>query len=189
MRHFFLSLAIEFGPTMVFFVGATQYDFFVGVWGLIVATILSLGASLVRDKRVPLFALIASGFVLLSGIITLFTANPMWVIIEYTLYNLAFASAMVLGHLRKKPALRPLFKTMFDLTDRGWSILSLRWGGFFFMAAVVSHVAWTQYGVDTWVQYRFFMTILLGVFGFSQFFLAKKHRAPTASPWGLKVYS
>ncbi len=188
MRHFVLSLGIEFGPTLLFFIGATFYDFFVGVWWLIVGTCLSLAVSLWRDKRIPLFALIASAFVLLSGVITLYTHNPFWIVLEYALYNAAFAGAMVVGYLRNKPALKPLFCTMFDLTDTGWHILSLRWGGFFLLAAVGSEVVWEVYGEETWVVYRFLMTVLLAVFGFSQFFLARKHRNPTASPWGLKVY-
>ena len=165
-----------------------MYGFFVGVWWLIVGTCLSLGISLWRDKRIPLFALIASGFVLLSGIITLYTQNPFWIVLEYALYNIAFASAMVIGYFRGKPALKPLFKTMFDLTDRGWHILSLRWGGFFLLCAILSEVVWRMYGEETWVTYRFVMSIILGAFGFSQFFLARRHRMPTASPWGLRVY-
>ncbi len=188
MRHFLLSLGIEFGPTFLFFIGATLYDFFVGVWWLIVGTCFSLGISLGRDKRVPLFALIASGFVLLSGVVTLYTADPFWIVLEYALYNIVFALAMVVGYFRGTPALKPLFCTMFDLTDRGWHILSLRWGFFFLLSAIGSEVVWQMYGEETWVVYRFSMTITLAVFGFSQFFLARRHRMPEASPWGLKVY-
>ena len=188
MKHFLLSLGIEFGPTLLFFFGATLFDFFVGVWWLIAGTIVSLAVSLWRDKRIPLFALIASTFVLLSGVITLYTQNPFWIVLEYALYNIVFAVAMVIGYVRDTPALKPLFCTMFDLTDKGWHILSLRWGAFFLLSAVLSEVVWRLYGEETWVIYRFGMTIVLGVFGFSQFFLARRHRNPGASPWGLKVY-
>ena len=138
MRHFLLSLGVEFGPTFLFFIGATLYDFFVGVWWLIIGTCLSLSVSLWRDKRIPLFALIASGFVLLSGVITLYTENPFWIVLEYALYNIAFAVAMAVGYVRRSPALKPLFSTMFALTDRGWHILSVRWGLFFLLSAVGS---------------------------------------------------
>lgn len=130
LRHFILSLAIEFGPTIVFFFGAIFKGFFFGVWCLIGATILSMGVSLIRDSRIPIFLLIASTFVLLSGFATLFTHNPYWVVIEYTLYNSLFAAAICVGWLLKKPLFKPLFSTLFNLTDRGWQILSLRWGCF-----------------------------------------------------------
>ncbi len=188
LRNFTLSLAIEFGPTVMFFLGATLKGFFFGVWCLIGATILSMGVSLIRDSRIPLFSLIASTFVLVSGIATLFTHNPYWVVIEYTLYNSLFAAAMAIGWLRNKPALKPLFHTMFHLTDKGWHILSLRWGIFFLLCAAGSEFVWQTYSEETWVYYRFVMSVVLAIFGFSQFFLARAHRLPDASPWGLKMY-
>ena len=188
MRHFFLSMAIEFGPTVLFFLGATLYDFFVGVWFLIVGTILSLAFSLIRDKRIPLFSVIVSSFVLLSGAVTLLTSDPYWVVLEYALYNIVFGGAMFLGYASNKPALKKLFHTMFHLTDKGWHILSLRWGVFFLLSAVGSEYVWRMYTEETWVYYRFIMSIVLAVFGFSQFFLARAHRLPDASPWGLRKY-
>ena len=187
-RHFSLSLAIEFGPTVLFFLGATLYDFFVGVWFLIVGTALSLTTSLIRDKRIPLFSVIVSTFVLLSGAMTLFTMDPYWVVLEYAIYNIVFALAMFVGYITNKPALKKLFHTMFHLTDKGWHILSLRWGVFFLLSAVGSEYVWRMYSEETWVYYRFTMSIILAIFGFSQFFLARKHRLPDASPWGLRQY-
>lgn len=189
IRHFFLSLAIEFGPTVLFFLGATLYDFFVGVWFLIVGTALSLVTSLIRDKRIPLFSVIVSTFVLLSGAVTLLTMDPYWVVLEYAIYNIVFALAMFIGYITNKPALKKLFHTMFHLTDKGWHILSLRWGVFFLLSAVGSEYVWRMYTEETWVYYRFIMSIILAVFGFSQFFLARKHRLPDASPWGLRQYN
>ena len=187
-RHFSLSLAIEFGPTVLFFLGATTFDFFVGVWFLIVGTVLSLITSLLRDKRIPLFSVIVSTFVLLSGIVTLLTSDPYWVVLEYALYNIAFAITMFIGYAVDKPALKKLFHTMFHLTDKGWHMLSLRWGMFFLIAAVGSEYVWRMYSEETWVYYRFVMSIVLSIFGFSQFFFARKHRLPDASPWGLRQY-
>jgi intracellular septation protein len=188
IRHFLLSLLIEFGPMLFFFLGATAYDFFVGVWFLIVTTTLSIAGSLWRDKRVPLFSLIASAFVLLSGAVTLFTADAYWVVLEYALYNFSFALAMLIGYVKDKPALKILFKTMFHLTDKGWHILSLRWGLFFLLAGIGSEYTYHLYGEDIWVYYRFMMGLVLAIFGFSQFFLARHHRLPDSSPWGLKIY-
>lgn len=186
LRKFIVSLLIEFGPVSLFFIGALVFDFFVGVALLMGATVLSVIVSLVRDGRVPLFSLIASFFVLASGALTLYFNDPFWVVVEYTLYNLCFGIAMLIGYWYDKPALKPLFETMFDLTDRGWHVLSLRWGLFFLLTAVGSELTWRIASYDEWVWYRFVMVIVLGVFGFSQFFLARRERAHTASAWGLR---
>lgn len=186
LKNFLISLSIEFGPVTLFFIGALVFNFFVGVALLMSATVASILVSLIRDKRVPLFSLIASVFVLLSGFLTLYFEDPFWVVIEYTLYNLVFAAAMFVGYWRNTPALKSLFSTMFLLTDRGWHVLSLRWGVFFLITAAGGELAWRFYSYDVWVYYRFVMIILLAIFGFSQFFLARRERLPEASPWGLK---
>lgn len=186
LKNFLISLAIEFGPVTVFFVGALVFNFFVGVGLLMATTVVSILVSKLRDGRVPLFSLIASAFVLLSGAATLITMDPWWVVLEYTLYNAVFGIAMVIGYFRNQPALKPLFETMFQITDKGWHILSLRWGIFFIITAVGSEVVWRSFSYDEWVYYRFVMVVVLGVFGFSQFFLARDERLPHASAWGLR---
>ncbi len=187
LRRFLVSLGIEFGPVVVFFAVATLEDFFSGVWALMAATTLSLLVSLSRDRRLPLFSLIASSFVLLSGAITLLTHDPFWIALEYTLYNSVFGIVMFIGYMRGTPALKPLFETMFDITDRGWMRLSLRWGIFFLVCGIGSELAWRLYSYEVWVWYRFIAAALMACFGFSQFFLARKERMPSASAWGLRV--
>jgi intracellular septation protein len=186
LKNFVVSLGIEFGPVTLFFVGALLSDFFTGVALLMGATVLSVIVSLIRDRRVPLFSLIASVFVLASGALTLVLQDPFWVVIEYSLYNALFGVAMLIGYWYDKPALKPLFETMFQITDKGWHTLSLRWGAFFLLTALGGEVVWRMFSYDEWVWYRFIMVILFAVFGFSQFFLARRERLPGASPWGLK---
>jgi intracellular septation protein len=186
-KKFFESLAIEFGPVTAFFVGALIFNFFVGVGLLMLLTIAAVIFSLWRDKRVPLFSLIASVFVLISGAATLVTMDPYWVVLEYGIYNAIFGVAMGIGYVRGTPALKPLFETMFHITDRGWETLSVRWGCFFILTAVGSELVWRVFSYDEWVYYRFVMVVVLGIFGFSQFYLARRERLPDASPWGLKM--
>lgn len=185
-KTFLTSLAIEFGPVTTFFVGALIWDFFVGVVLLMLTTVVAVAFSLWRDGRVPLFSLIASVFVLASGALTLVTMDPYWVVLEYGLYNILFGVAMGIGYWRDTPALKPLFETMFHITDKGWHTLSLRWGVFFIITALGSEFVWRLFSYDEWVYYRFVMVIVLGIFGFSQFYLARRERLPDASPWGLK---
>lgn len=188
IRNFILSLAIEFGPVVVFFLVAILVDFFAGVASLIATTLLAVLISYLRDKRLPLFSLIASFFVIVSGAATLLLRDPYWVVLEFTVYNLIFGVAMFIGYLYRRPALKPLFKTMFAITDHGWTILSLRWGIFFVLLALANEIAWRSMGYDGWVYFRFVSALIIGAFGFSQFFLARRERLPEASAWGLKIY-
>jgi intracellular septation protein len=152
-----------------------------------VTTVMALTFALVREKRIPAFSLIASGFVLVSGAATLFTHDPYWVALEYTLYNLSFGIAMFVGYAIDTPVLKLLFGTMFSITEKGWHRLSLRWGIFFLLTALGSELFWRLGSADMWLYYRFIMTAVLCLFGFSQFFLTRTERLPESSPWGLRI--
>jgi intracellular septation protein len=79
-----------------------------------------------------------------------------------------------------------LFEGMFAITDRGWRILSLRWGIFFLIVACGSEIA-RFYSYDAWVAYRFMSMFALAAFGCTQFFLSRRERLPEASPWGVRM--
>ena len=184
--RFLVSLAIEFGPVVAFFAASVAYDFFVGVALLMIATVGSVAVSRLRDGRVPLFSLIMSLLVVASGAVTLLTADPFWVVIEYSVSNALFGLAMIVGYVRGTPVLKALFGTMFALTERGWNILTLRWGIFFILTVIASEAVWRLWSYDEWVYFRFVSALVMCVFGFSQFFLARRERLPEASLWGLR---
>ncbi len=186
--NFLLSFFIEFGPATAFLFVAIYFDFFTGVKVLMIMTVLTTVLSLWRDGRIPKFTLISAFFVLISGALTLFFNNAYFTVLEFTLYNLIFGVAGIVGYFRDKPLMKSLFGTMFSITDRGWHILSLRWSLFFILAAIGNEIFWHFYGQDVWIYYRLITTIILTIFGFSQFFLSRKERLPDASPWGLCIY-
>jgi intracellular septation protein len=185
-RIVWFTLLTEFGPVTAFFIATYFVSFFSAVGILMGATVLSIVISLLHVRRLPLFSIIAGAFVLSSGLLTLITHNPFWIALEYTVSNSAFGIVLVLGALRGKGLLKPLFDCMFAITDRGWCTLSLRWGLFFLLVAVGSEIA-RMYSYDTWVVYRFVSMFVLLAFGCSQFFLARRERLPDASTWGIRV--
>lgn len=183
---FVISFLLEFGPTVLFFAVSQWWGFFPGAIVLVVSTALALIVSLIRDKRIALFALLSSILILLFGALTILLWNPWWLFIEYTLYNGLFGLALIWGFFRGRGLLKPLFGTMFLMTERGWRILSLRWGIVFLATAVANEYVWRVFGEDEWVMFRFVTAVLQCVFGFSQFFLARQERLPEATPWGLR---
>src|SRR5262245_39893679 len=130
-RGFCISVLIEFGPVVAFFIAARINGIITGTAVLIATTLLAPLWSLVPDKRVPLFSVISSSFVLVCGGATLISQNPYWVVLEYTVYNSLFGVVLLAGSFYGKGLLKPLFCTMFHITDEGWTILSLRWSFFF----------------------------------------------------------
>ncbi len=186
-RGFCISVLIEFGPVVCFFIAARLNGIMTGTAVLILTTLLALVWSLIRDKRIPLFSVISSSFVLVCGGATLISQNPYWVVLEYTVYNGLFGTVLLAGAYFGKGLLKPLFCTMFLITDHGWKILSLRWSFFFLLVAAGNEYMWHTYGEGPWVYYRFFAALFMCGFGMSQFFLARMHRLPDSSSWGLRI--
>jgi intracellular septation protein len=187
--NFLISLAIEFSSVLAFFLFSVWYGFFAGVQALIVFVILSLIISLIRDKRIPLFMIINSSFTLLFGVLALYFKDPYFIVIELSLYNLFLGLIMCAGFIKNKPAMKYLFGTMFAMTERGWRILSVRWGVMFFIMTATNEIVWRMLGEGAWIYFRLGLIFILGIFGFYQFTLAKRERLPEASAWGLKVYT
>lgn len=183
---FLISLAVEFGPVVVFFVVANYTNFFTATGALIGATALALITALARERRIPWFSILSSLFVLLFGIATLYLKDPYWIQFEYTLYNAVFALALFIGLAFDKALLKPLFGTTFLMNERGWRLLSFRWALFFAATAIFNEYFLRFHTNEVWVQFRFITAIILCIFGFSQFFLSRRERLPDASAWGLK---
>lgn len=186
-KRFLRSSFIEFGPITAFFIGTELGNFYVGTALLVVGTLAALATSLTLDKRVPLFSVISSIFVLLFGGLTLYFVDAYWLVIEYTLYNAIFGVALLVGIALRKYYLKHMFESMFHISDYAWRILSLRWAFFFLLTAVLNEYIWAVYTEQTWIYFRVIAGIGLAIFGFSQFFLARRHRHPEASAWGLRI--
>jgi len=185
--RFLLSLSIEFGPLVLFFIGVEFGNFFIGTALLIVSTVLALIVSLARDKRIPSFSVISASFVFIFGALTLLFQDPLWLVIEYTLFNGIFGITMLVGLLFGRSLLKPLFGTMFHISERGWRILSFRWGVFFIIIAIGNEYFWYHFPADDWLFFRLGASVALCIFGFFQFFLTKKERLAEANEWGLRL--
>ena len=72
-----------------------------------------------------------------------------------------------------------VFDQMFNLTEEGWRKLTLRWGLFFIVLAVLNEIVWRTQTTDFWVSFKVFgimpLTILLTL---TQMPLIQRHALP-----------
>lgn len=63
-----------------------------------------------------------------------------------------------------------------ELTDEGWKQLTLRWGLFFFVLALINEIVWRTQSTEFWVGFKVFgiMPITI-IFALSQTPLILKH--------------
>ena len=186
--HFGLSFFIEFGALLVFLYTSIFYDFFFGVKVLMFLTFVSFFVSWWRDRRIPVFALISTVGILISGTLSLYFQNAYFVVLEYTLYNLVFGLFTIAGYWTGRPLMKYLFHRMFDITDAGWQELSKRWGIFFLICVFLNEFFWHVYGEHVWLWYRVVILVISLLFSFYQFKLTKQERNSTANAYGLRVF-
>ena len=76
-----------------------------------------------------------------------------------------------------------MFDSVFNLNDEGWRKLTLRWGIFFFVLAVLNEVVWRNFSTDSWVNFKVFGIMPLTVlFTLTQMPLIQKHALPEELP-------
>ena len=191
-KNIIISWSIEFGPIIVFFIalsflGDSDKGFITSTTIFSILTGFALIASYLYEKRIAWFPLIAGVSVITFGALTLAFKEPALFILKDTLYNGLFGVFLLGGVYMGKGLLKKLFIALFDMSDKGWLILSFRWGVFFILLAVFNEVSWRFFGRDVWVMYKFWSTIATVVFGFYQITLSKKYRNSTSSPWGMRT--
>ncbi len=191
-KNIIISWSIEFGPIIGFFIalnflGDTDKGFITSTTIFSVLTLIALVTSYLYEQRIAWFPLIAGLSVITFGVLTVIFKAPVIFILKDTLYNGIFGIFLLIGSMMGKGLLKKLFVALFDMSDRGWYILSLRWGIFFLILAIGNEITWHIFGRDAWVMYKFWSTIATAIFGFYQITLSKKYRNPSSSPWGMRT--
>jgi len=170
-------MAIELGPLLVFFVMNAQADrifgnpeaqnIFYATGAFMVATVISLSYSYVKFRRVPTMPLVSGIFIMVFGALTLWLQDDEFIKLKPTIVNALFAAALLGAAAMGRPVMKQLFDGAFDLTDKGWMVLTVRWGLFFIFLGLVNEVVWRNFSTDFWVSFKLFgvmpMTIVFGM--------------------------
>ena len=161
------SFAIVTAPVTFLAVSAT--------WVLVGASALALAVGWRLERRLAPLPLLAGGFALIFGSLTLIFHDPTLLKLKLTIQNTLLAMVL-LGSLpfRKYP-FRYLLESAFRLTEAGWRGLTLRYGLFFAAVAIVNEVIWRTQSDDVWVSFRGGLWLASAGFGIWQVVYIMKH--------------
>ncbi len=123
---------------------------------MMVTTLLALLTSFFLLKKIPKVALFSAAILGLFGGLTLFFHNELFIKIKPTVVNLALASILIFGFIKKKPLISYLVGQQIKMDVDAWLKLSLRWGIFFIFLAVLNEVIWRNFSTEFWVKFKVF---------------------------------
>ncbi len=191
-----LKLVLEMGPLVIFFVtyalasGRTGGPGMAGdmkriiyaTVALMIATAISLVASRILLKRIPVMSLVTGVFVMVFGSLTWYLQDGTLIKIKATILYALFAAALAGGLLFRKLLLKLLLGEALQMQDEGWRLLTLRWIGFFIFLAIMNEVVWRNFSEPTWVSFKSFGVMPLTIlFMMAQITLIMKHQTPDVS--------
>ncbi|ODT70223.1 MAG: septation protein A [Pelagibacterium sp. SCN 63-23] len=182
MRPQIIKLALELGPLVLFFIMNGRADIFVATAWFMVAMVISLALSWLILKKVAVMPLVTGVVVLVFGGLTLWLQDDTFIKLKPTITNMMFASVLLGGLLFGQSLLKYVFGDVYKLRPEGWWKLTLNWGLFFVLLAVINEVVWRNFSTDFWVAFKVWGIMPLTVaFSMTQLPLLNKY-APQAEP-------
>ena len=140
------------------------------------ATAIALAVSWALMRRLPIMPLVSGIVVLIFGALTLYLQDDIFIKMKPTIVNTLFGATLLGGLFFGKSLLGYVFDEAFHLDAEGWRKLTLRWGVFFLVLAVINEVVWRSFSTDFWVAFKVWATIPMTVlFTLSQMPLIMRH--------------
>ena len=180
--HPVFKLATELGPLIVFFVANAKFNLFVATGAFMVAIVAAMIASYVVVRHVPMMAIVTAVIVLVFGTLTLVLHDETFIKIKPTIIYGLFAAILGGGLLFGRSFIAILFNQMFNLTPKGWRILTMRWALFFLGMAALNEIVWRTQSTDFWVAFKAFGAIpITMIFAMTQMPVIKRYHLEPAT--------
>ena len=182
-----LLLFLEILPLLIFFTLGQYLPFLQALMGYIIVTILVIGLIWHIQKRISFLALIFGGFIIVAGSLSIWFSNPSILQLADTLYYISAALGIGILSLFKINVIQLLFDHTFGMSKQGWKILNYRWMIALALAGISNEIVRQLGTTDDWLKFQLLRTLILVLFAAYQFTLTKRHRLPSATPWGIVI--
>ena len=180
--HPLFKLATEFGPLMIFFAANAKFGLFVATGAFMVAVVTAMIASYAVTRHIPMLALVTGVVVIVFGTLTLALHDETFIKIKPTIIYGLFAIILGGGLLFGRSFIAIMFDQMFNLTPRGWRLLTMRWALFFVTMAILNEIVWRTQTTDFWVAFKAFGMIPLTMgFALTQMPMIKRYHLEPVS--------
>ena len=174
---------VDYGAAIAFGVAyfATK-DFQKATWVLVAASAAALAIGFAVERRLALLPLFFGGMALIFGTLGLIFHSDVFVKIKVTVINLALAGFLFGGVFTGRQPLKLIMGEALHLSDAAWRTLTLRYGGYFGVVALLNEIVRNTQDTDMWVKFRLGLLPLALVFVATQVPFMMKHMAKGDAP-------
>jgi intracellular septation protein len=172
-----LSLALDFGPLLAFFLAYKFYGVIIGTGAFMAAISIAVIVSKAKLGRVSPMLWLSAVLVLFFGGLTIYFHDQRFIQIKPTIIYSFFAAMLLGGLARGKPLLKYLLQAAYTgLDETGWRKLSRNWAFFFIFMAMANETMRAALSFDTWLAVKVWgVTIVSFLFAAANIPMLMKH--------------
>lgn len=150
-----ISLALDFGPLLVFFLVYKIWGMLAGTAAFMAAISVALVVSKWKLGRVSPMLWLSAILILFFGGLTLYFHDERFIQIKPTIIYSFFAILLLGGLARGKSLLKYLLQAAYDgLNEEGWRKLSRNWALFFIAMAIANEAMRATLSFDAWLSVK-----------------------------------
>jgi len=166
------QLWIDLGPILVFVITynvlfrieATKANAIYIATGVFILSVLAaIAYCKITRGKIPPILIVTGVLVTAFGGLTILLHDPAIIQIKFTFTFLFYAAAILFSLAIKQNVWKLFFRHIFNLPDKIWNILALRWAAFYVVVAVLNEVLRYYYNeangnFDVWLNLRTILT-------------------------------
>lgn len=172
-----LSLALDFGPLLAFFLAYKFYGVIAGTGVFMAAIAIAVIVSKVKLGKVSPMLWLSAVLVIFFGSLTIYFHDQRFIQIKPTIIYSFFALMLFAGLARGKPLLKYLLQAAYDgLSEEGWRKLSRNWAWFFVFMAALNEGLRAALTFDSWLSVKVWgVTVISFVFAAANIPMLMRH--------------
>ena len=152
-----MKLLFDFFPIILFFAAFKFYGIYVATAVAIVATIVQVGYTWIKHRKVETMHWITLILITVMGGLTIYLQDEQFIKWKPTvinwLFGLAFLGSQFIG---KKPFVERMMSGNLELPSPVWKRLNLSWATFFIVLGFVNLYVIYNFDTETWVNFKLF---------------------------------
>jgi len=152
-----MKFLFDLFPVVLFFIAFKVYDVYVATAVAIVASLLQVGWTWVRHRKVDKMLWVVPAVIVVFGGATLLLQNEMFIKWKPTVLYWLFAAVLAVAVLAfRKNLIRAMMEAQVTLPEAVWGRLLASWIAFFALMGTLNLFVAYNFSTDAWVNFKLF---------------------------------